>query len=458
MRAERISSSVAPWRQRLSERLQSAVTRGVIWTTGGYGVDQALRLAANLIVTRLLTPEAFGLMAIVSTLLIGAQMISDTGIVQTLVQRRDPPDRDLLNTAWAIHALRGLVLFVVLALLARPIASWYGEPALVGLLTFCATAVLLEGLWSTGKFVATREMALRRLVVFDLVVQLSGLAIMIACAWIYRSVWALAAGLVTSSALGLVLSHWMFPRRGARLAWTRGYTQELVRFGRWLLPSTVLLFVILRSDRLLIGKGMSVGELGAYNIACFVPLMVVAIVGQVSHNVLFPVFSRLGEGGRSQLRVEIEKKRATFLLLAVPLLSLVAVYGDWLVAALYDERYHEAGWMLRVLACGAVFASANENALPVLLALGDPYRRFLVLVGSGILFVAAILLGGALFGGPGFVVGVAVAPALAYPVVAWGLARHGVWTPKVDLLAFSAAAATIVVLSVLRHGFPTVPH
>ena len=113
MRAERIWTSVAPWRQRLSERLQSAVTRGVLWTTGGYGVSQVLRLATNLIVTRLLTPEAFGLMAIVDTLLIGAQMVSDTGIVQALVQRKDAPDRNLLNTAWTIHALRGLVLFVL---------------------------------------------------------------------------------------------------------------------------------------------------------------------------------------------------------------------------------------------------------------------------------------------------------------------------------------------------------
>jgi O-antigen/teichoic acid export membrane protein len=457
VRAERIWTSVAPWRQRLSERLQSAVTRGVLWTTGGYGVSQVLRLATNLVVTRLLNPEAFGLMAIVDALLIGAQMVSDTGIVQALVQRKDAPDRNLLNTAWAIHALRGLVLFVVLALLARPIASWYGEPALIGLLTVGATSLVLEGLWSTGKFVATREMALKRLVLFELVVQLSGIAFMLACAWIYRSVWALVAGSLVSSAVGLLLSHWMFPRRGARLAWTRGYTQELVRFGRWLLPSTVLLFVILRSDRLLIGKAMSVGELGAYNIACFVPLFVVAVVGQVSHNVLFPLFSRLGENGRSQLRLEIERRRATFLLLAVPLLSLVAVYGDWLVVALYDQRYHDAGWMLRVLACGAVFASANENALPMLLALGDPYRRFLTLACSAVLFVAAILLGGAFFGGPGLVAGVAVAPALAYPVVSWSLGRHGVWTARVDLLAFSVAAATIVVLTLLRHGFAVVP-
>ena len=189
----------------------------MLWTTGGYGFGQALRLVTNLIVARLLSPEAFGLMAIVDTLLIGSQMVSDTGIVQTLVQRREPPGRDLLNTAWAIHALaRPRALPPMLALFARPIASEYGSPELVGLLTLCATALMLEGLWSTGKFVAAREMALRRLVIFDLIVQLSGIAIVITCAWIYRSVWALAAGQVLSSTVGLVLSHWDVPAPAAR--------------------------------------------------------------------------------------------------------------------------------------------------------------------------------------------------------------------------------------------------
>jgi len=226
VRAERISSDVAPWRQRLGQQLRGAVTRGALWTTGGYGVGQALRLATNLVVTRLLNPEAFGLMAIVNSLLIGAEMVSDTGIVQTLVQRTAPPDRELLNTAWAVHALRGLLLFLLLALLAGPIASWYGEPLLVGLLTVSAFGLVLDGLCSTGKFVAAREMALRRLVLFDLVVQLSGVAVILAIAWHHRSVWALALGGLLSSAVGLVVSHVMFPRPGARLRWKREYRSE----------------------------------------------------------------------------------------------------------------------------------------------------------------------------------------------------------------------------------------
>jgi hypothetical protein len=98
-------------------------------------------------------------MAIVDTLLIGLQMVSDTGIVQTLVQRRTLRSRSAEHRV-VDPCLRGVLLYGALVLLARPLASWYGEPTLVGLLTVSGVVLILEGLQSTGKFVAAREMAL----------------------------------------------------------------------------------------------------------------------------------------------------------------------------------------------------------------------------------------------------------------------------------------------------------
>lgn len=436
--------------QRLKTVWHGAIAQGALWTTGGYGVSQVLRLATNLVITRLLNPEAFGLMAIVDTLMIGLHMVSDTGVGPALVHRREAPDSELLDTAWSMQALRGLLLYVVLVCLAPPLASWYGEPALTAMLTIAGGQLILEGFQSTGLLVAARVMALRRLVLFELVVQLSGIAFVLAFAWLERSVWALVWGGLAAGGVRLLASHAMFPRRGARLRWARERARELVQFGRWLLPSTALLFVVLRSDRLLVGKWLSAADLGAYNIACFVPLTVIAVVGQVSHNVLFPIFARLGESGPSRLRVEIARKRLIFLALTLPALCCVAVFGDWLVVALYDSRYHEAGWMLRVLACGAIVACANENALPMLLALGDPYRRFVALLCSSLLFVGSIVLGGALAGRAGLVAGVAAAPAFAYPMISWALRKHGAWTAKLDFAAFSGAAAVILLLGALR--------
>ena len=427
---------------------RGVLARGALWTVGGYGTGQIIRFANNLFIARLLNPEAFGLMAIVDTLSVGLHMISDTGVGPTLIHREEAPERGLLGTAFSIQLIRGVLLWAMTALLAVPLALWYEEPLLVAILPISGLRAILDGFQSTGLYVAARNLALRRLTLFELGTQLVGIVFMGVWLWYSPSVWALVlGGLVTSAARGIG-SHLVFRESRARPSWLREYLRELTRFGRWVFPSTILLFVILRSDRLLLGKWLSVGDLGAYNFACFFSLTAIAVVGQVCHQVLFPHYARIGHGG--PLRRAITRNRGLVFALTLPVLCGLAVFGDRLVMALYDARYQEAGWMLRMLTCGAIFACANEAALPVLLALGDPYRRFVALLWSSVLFVASIACGGMLAGRMGLVAGVAAAPAFAYPAVSWALHKHGVWTGRLDGIAFCAAGILLALLVGLR--------
>ena len=78
--------------------LRQLVFKASTWTLAGYGVNQALRLGGNLILTRLLFPEAFGLMAIGMTVIYGVGMFADTGITP-IVQNAQGNHPDFLNTA-----------------------------------------------------------------------------------------------------------------------------------------------------------------------------------------------------------------------------------------------------------------------------------------------------------------------------------------------------------------------
>lgn len=98
----------------------SRVLRGGSWMVIGYGGNQALRLAANLILTRLLFPEAFGLMTLVNVILVGLQMFSDFGLVPAISQNPRGDDPDFLDTAWTIQVIRGGGLWLMTCLLAWP--------------------------------------------------------------------------------------------------------------------------------------------------------------------------------------------------------------------------------------------------------------------------------------------------------------------------------------------------
>ena len=111
------------------------------WTVAGFAASQAIRFGSNLLFTRLLVPEMFGIMAIAMMLVAGIGMFSDVGLKQNVVQSKSGDDARFLNTAWVTQIVRGLVICLVglvasvCVMLANhagafPGGSVYTEPAL----------------------------------------------------------------------------------------------------------------------------------------------------------------------------------------------------------------------------------------------------------------------------------------------------------------------------------------
>jgi O-antigen/teichoic acid export membrane protein len=110
-----------------------------------YGATQALRLGSNLILTRLLFPEAFGLMVVVGIVLFGLTMLSDVGILQAVIQNPRGDDEDFLNTAWTLQIMRGGLLCVLTWCIAYPASLFFDKPELFGLLLAAGGQLVIAG-------------------------------------------------------------------------------------------------------------------------------------------------------------------------------------------------------------------------------------------------------------------------------------------------------------------------
>ena len=91
----------------MSSSLKKQAVRGTIWTVFGYGSSQVLRFGGNLILTRLLVPDLFGLMALVQIFIRGLSLFSDIGIRPSIIRSDRGDDPIFLNTAWTIQVIRG---------------------------------------------------------------------------------------------------------------------------------------------------------------------------------------------------------------------------------------------------------------------------------------------------------------------------------------------------------------
>lgn len=416
---------------------------------GGNFAGQGLRLASNLILTRLLFPEAFGLMALVNVLLQGLAMFSDIGVRPAIVQHKDGDTDAFLNTAWTIQIIRGFGLYVVVLALAWPAALWFGRQdqlasMLVQLLPVAGLTAVLSGFASTRLATMDRKLRLGRLVALDIGSQVFGIAVMIAGALIYRSVWALVAGALARSAMKMVLSHVVIPGPRMRLAWDRRCVQELFHFGKWIFLSTALSFFSSRGDRLIMGSFLSLTSLGVYSVAVVFSESVRKLVTTLAQRVMFPAYARLARKDDPE-RLYRAMRRVKLLLMVVmlPPAGALVILGDWMIRLLYTKPYHEAGWMLQILAVGSMGLVVTWSSLPVLLAKGDSYRHFIVNTTRGAALLGGMWLGGYFYGTTGLVMGVACVNYVTYPVLAASVNKYHVWMPVLDAAAFVFTAGVV---------------
>ena len=217
--------------------------RSSFFTLGGYAMSQVLRLASNLILTRLLFPEAFGMMALVSVIIQGLSMFSDVGVSPAIMQSRRGDDQKFLDTAWTIQVIRGVILWLVACALAIPVASFYGEPQLAWILPVAGVSLFIAGFNPTRLDTANRHLLLGRITGIELAIQVVSLIVAVFLAWLLHSVWALVFSGIVSATVLLICYTLLLPGERNRFIWEREAADELISFGKWIFLSTICGFL-----------------------------------------------------------------------------------------------------------------------------------------------------------------------------------------------------------------------
>lgn len=345
--------------------------RAAQWLLGSSIASQGLRLLSSLVLTRLLMPEAFGLVAAVQTVYLGLVLFSDLGVWQSVVNAPEAHTRDprFLGTALSVQLARGglLALLVLglagLAVLAQT-NSWasagsvYSDPRLPPMLALFALVALVQGCESMGLALAQRRLLTGPLVRLELVSQLLGTVLTLVLAYATRSAWALVLGTLLAAAMRTTLSYlalpggwpgnWLVPR------WDRAHLRSIFGFGKWIFLSSIIGFVAAHGEKLLLGGAMTAAGFGVYAIAATLLAALMSVVGSLNAHLIFPSLSEaLRRSPPEADRVYQRVQRIADALLG-GLAGLLFGLGHWAVWLLYDQRYQDAGWMLGWLAIGLV--------------------------------------------------------------------------------------------------------
>lgn len=418
------------------------VTRASVWTICGFGTQKVLQLGSNLILTRLLFPEAFGLMALANVLLIGLAMFSDVGIKPAIVQSSQGEEEAFLNTAWTIQILRGFILWAVACLLAWPMALLYHQPILFPLLCALGSTAAINGLATTALASGERKLHLGRLTVVQLIGQAVSLVVTALLAWYLRSVWALAYGAVAGAALSVALGHLLMPSHPHRLQIDRKAAGALLGFGRWIFLSTLVTYVGGQGLRAIQGILLPVDTIGVLSIAQTFAWMPGDLVGQLLASVGFPALAEKRNSDPDAFERVVHQIRTRLLAASLPMFIGLSLISGPLIDILYDHRYAAAGQYLAILSLTGtvgVIAMAYQNAY---LALGMTRTYFI----SFAIFMAARIIGlviGQYVGNvEGMLIGIGLGSLVGYVYTAITAQKLRIFSLALDSLAFAIVALT----------------
>ena len=443
----------------LLSSLRTRALKGTAWTVGSYATGTTLRLVSNIILSRILIPQYFGLMTLLNTTIAGLILFSDLGLTPNIIRSSRGNDEGFLNTAWTMQVLRGIGLWTVCLSISRPFAAFYGQPQLRVMVPVIGLTLVINSFNSTSLAILVREMAVRQLALLELSLQVAQLVFTIAWALIDRSVWALIGGRLFSDVIRLIVSHRMIRGRRSYFHWDKEAARELFAFGRWVFFSTALTFIASQSDRMILGKLVSLRTLGLYGIAFALSDIPRQVILSFCANIVFPFVSKLVHLPRAEFFGLVLKYRQTVLLAAAGLLAVVVTTGDLFIVHVYDSRYHSAAWIVPILAVGLWHTLLYTTTNSCLFAVGKPQYVVSGYLCSSIAIIGFIPIAFHQWGLLGAVWTVALSDVPMYFVILYGLAREGMYPVMQDLkmtLVFLVALGTLVLLR-LAAGIPF-PH
>ncbi len=447
--------------------------------------QSVLRLLSNIVLARLLAPDAFALTAITALILTGIQMVSDVGIA-VMALREGEMSKDDEDRLWTMQVIRGVGVGLVVAAVAVPVAWIYQDERLRDALFALAFMPIVQGAQSLYPVLALGHRRLLPSTLVELGGRIVAMTVSILVALVSPTVWSLVIGTLVAVAFTTVASH-LLSGRPPRFAFDRAYIARQWRFSRWIQTSSTLSFVGGQIDKALFPFLFGMSALGLYGIGATLAGMPGQVTQRWSAGVFYPLTVQLLLGDAAA-RAQLLRLRTTMLLYtAVMALTAVAVAPAFFML-LYEPRYHAAAIFAQILAIGVFLDTAESSLRHMPLVEGTPHyeawsvvvKLLAFLAAAGVVvalggdarhYALAVVFGGAvghlfmlfvcvrrgyLRAGPDLLLlsGVVVAAVAAYLMP---MSRATFPALVAEGAAVAVLAAAAVVLVFLRRGLPSLP-
>jgi O-antigen/teichoic acid export membrane protein len=423
----------------------------VFWTIGSLAGNQAVNFVIQILFLRLLSPTEFGLIAMAAVFTGFAGMIADLGLGAALVQKADATEEHYSAVFWFALAL-GFALFVVFAVTAPFVATFYHEPRLTLLTMALALHFPIGAFTAIHYTLLQKRLQFRILGIIGMTANLLSSVTALLAASYGLGVWSLIIQQLASALISTVFLLISCPWR-PKTPFNKHALQDVMRFSLSVFAFNIFNYSIRNAGNLILGRSLGAVAVGLYNRAYSIMLLPLSFVSYRVGEVIFPAFCLIQESPDRIARIYLRTIRV------IALVTFPLMIGLWSVSDRFVQTVLGGQWLdiipLLKVGCfvGMVESIGGMNG-PIYLACGKANLRLKVVLIIAPLSVLAMVIGlkwgvhGVMYG-YGIYSLLITYPSILIPVSLVGLTLWDVTKALLGILAAACAMGAAVRLATL---------
>ncbi len=301
-------------------------------------------LFSMLVLARLLTPEDFGVVAIVSLVIFLFDIISETGTQEYLIQKENVTTEDL-NSAWTLNLILKSVVFVVFLFSVDLISRYFGDPSLKNPLYVISVLLLVNGFFNPAIALYAKDLDYSPMFKMAVIEKMLSISVVIPLAFVLRNYWAMIVGLALSYSLKTILS-FVYHNFRPRIGFQR--IREQWDFSKWIVAKGFLGYFRAQFDTLLVSKNFGTIELGGYNMMKNLSALPAYDIVAPATSPLLSSFSR-NKNDLGTLTNHLHISLFIICLLIVPVAAFMIMQHELITLVILGEQWVDYSGLLSIM-------------------------------------------------------------------------------------------------------------
>lgn len=339
------------------------VLTNLIWRFAERCGAQGVSFIVSIIIARILTPEDYGLIALVTVFTTILQVFVDSGLGNALIQKKDTDDLDF-SSVFYFNFVVCLVVYAIMFLISPWIATFYGKPELVEIVRILSLTLIISGIKNVQQAYVSRNMLFKRFFYSTIGGTIFSAFVGIILAYKGFGVWALIAQQLANSFVDTAIL-WLTVKWRPKLMFSWKRMKELLSFGWKLLVSSLLDTVYNNLRQLIIGKLYSASDLAYFNKGKQFPNLIIVNINASIDSILLPTMSSV-QDDKCLIKGMTRRAIKTSTYVMAPLMMGLAFTSDVVVKLVLTEKWLPCVPFMQIFCITFMFYpihTANLNAI-----------------------------------------------------------------------------------------------